>query len=292
MIHDAAIRQCLQIDFITPKGVCLRGLWFGRKKAARTIIFVHGMMSSAFSMLAFVDELVNSNTSVLSFNNRGVETIADLECFTNRRKRSGWITAGTAHETFEECVDDIQGAIGIALKHGGKNIYLMGHSTGCQKSIYFSHLAASNISGIILLAPISDFAAETKRQGIRAMDRARRIARRLVRNGRPNQLLPPGTWYEILDAQRFLSLYDPDGLEEIFCYSQPNKSPKILQSISIPILVLIPAKDEYLDRPAKRLANWFEKAIKSPHRTEVVPNAPHDFQGKERSAVRIIRNFL
>jgi alpha-beta hydrolase superfamily lysophospholipase len=244
-------------------------------------------------MLTLIDKLVDDNTSVFAFNNRGVETIADLEYIADYQKgHKGWITAGTAHEVFEDCVDDVRGAVDVATKAGAREIYLLGHSTGCQKSIYFAHQELPNITGIILLAPISDYAAEMKRQGIEIMNRATKIARSLVRKGLSKQLLPPGIWYEILDAQRFLSLYDPNSLEEIFCYSQPHKSPKMLQSISLPILVLIPQRDEYLDRSAKQMSSWFERSIASPNRIVIIPNAPHDFQGSETIAAKAVKAFL
>jgi alpha-beta hydrolase superfamily lysophospholipase len=287
------MRPCFQVDIITPKRILLRGLWFGPQKPKRCIVFIHGMMSSAFSMLSVVDALIDRNTSVLAFNNRGVETIADLEkvprdpTSTNR-----WLSAGTAHEVFTECVDDLQGAINFVRESGSNEVYLLGHSTGCQKAAYWAHKKRRGVSGLIFLAPISDYAAETKRQGRIAIKRATRVARALVARGKGKQLLPPGTWYEILDANRFLSLYIADGVEEIFPYSQPKAIPDVLQAIRIPILVLIAEKDEYRDRPAKQMALWFDQAIVGSHTVAIVPSVRHDFRGGESQVADFVKIFF
>src|SRR5262245_33388648 len=126
-------------EIVTPKKVLLNGLWFGRcsaeatqdkpTKPKRTIIWIHGLGSSAFSKLGIVEKLVDEDTSVLTFNNRGHDAVTRIGTTTGKKK-----TAGAAFEKFEECADDIQGAINFAKKAGAKQIYLAGHSTGCQKS--------------------------------------------------------------------------------------------------------------------------------------------------------------
>src|SRR5258708_1138155 len=127
------MRLCHVIEIVTPKKVHLNGLWFGPKRPKRAVLWVHGLGSSTFSKLSIFDNLIDKSTAVLPFNNRGHDKVSSTS--TGRSKR---IRGGAAHEVFTECVDDIEGAINFAKKNGVKEIYLAGHSTGCQKSAYWA----------------------------------------------------------------------------------------------------------------------------------------------------------
>ena len=134
------------VEIVTPKGVLLNGLWFGPAKPKCVVVWVHGLASSLWSRHSLIQKLIDANTAVLMFNNRGHDTISRV---STEKKRVGH--AGGAHEVFTECVDDIDGAVKFAQKQGVKNVYLAGHSTGCQKSIYWAHKRASKgVKGIML----------------------------------------------------------------------------------------------------------------------------------------------
>src|SRR3989344_3822653 len=128
------MRPCFHIEITPPKKVMLNGLWFGSysakaskgkpKKPKRVIVWVHGLGSSMFSKLGIVDELANSKTAVLMFNNRGHDKVASV-----RKTNGAHVRAGAVHEVFTDCVDDIQGAINFTKARGIKNTWLAGHST-------------------------------------------------------------------------------------------------------------------------------------------------------------------
>jgi pimeloyl-ACP methyl ester carboxylesterase len=94
------------------------------------------------------------------------------------------------------------------------------------------------------------------------------------------------------DAQRFLSLYTPDSAETIFPYEQATKIPRTLRAVKAPILVLWSEKDEYADRPAKKIAEWFDKNIQAPHSVVIVPKASHGLKGAEGQVAAHIRRFI
>ncbi len=278
---------CQYVEIITPKKFLLNGLWFGAAKPKRVFIFVHGLGGSLFGGLSFVEYLADADTAVLLFNNRGHDGVSTLR-HTDRKKK---IKAGAAHEVFIDCVDDLQGAIDFAKMYA-KQIYLVGHSTGCQKSIYWAHKKKSNgVNGIVLLAPISDYASFVAEHGAAQVVRAATAARALVDRGQKHALMPEDSCGAGFDAQRFLSLYTSDSVEEIFSYAQSNKVPKILASVRAPILVLLAEKDEYADRPAKSMATWFDQRIKSPHMIEIVPRATHNFCDAEQSVAKTMMMF-
>lgn len=267
------------------------GLWHGPEKPRRVIVWVHGLGSSAFSIFNLVEKLVDGETAVLTFNNRGHDVVSRISRKTRKKRKVEY--GGAAHEVFTDCVDDINGAIRFVRKLGVKETYLAGHSTGCQKSIYWAAKGGKGVRGIILLAPVSDSAAGISKYGTKKIARAMQSARTLIARGKKHQLLPDDVWPELLDAQRFLSLYSTNSVEEIFPYAQKGKQPSLLQKIKVPILTLWAEKDEYSNRAAKEVANWFTEHIRA-KKSEVhaIRRAGHSFKGQEKETVQCIRSFL
>lgn len=285
------MRPAHVIEIKTPKKFLLNGLWFGPTKPKRAIIWVHGLASSAFSKLGVVEKLVDKDTAVITFNNRGSSTVTRTRK-VNPKKKGGmeYVLSGGAHEVFTECVDDIQGAIDIAKKQGAKQIFLIGHSTGAQKSVYFASRKGNEkkMDRIILLAPLSDYAGALK-DGKAALKKAAVAAQMLMKKKKPQTILP-GWW---MDAQRFLSLYSPDSVEEIFSYVDPEKKPKIYESLKVPTLVLLAQDDEYADRPAERIEAWFAKHARMPRfGSAIIAHADHGFTGVEQTVAGAIKDWI
>jgi len=283
-------QACHVIEIVTPKKVLLNGLWFGSRRTRDVFIVIHGLTNSVFSRVPreLPAHLVDKNTAVLSFNNRGHGIVSGF------KKGNRPMIAGSAHEIFTDCVDDIRGAVNVARRMGAKNIYLIGHSTGCQKSVFYASRMKKRplVKGIILLAPISDYSAEMHLQGKRKIARAAKAARALVRKGKKHQLLPSHLWPDHIDAQRFLSLYTPDSKEEMFTYAQPKKIPRPLQSVKLPILAIFAGVDEFADRPAIDIAEWFERNTGASLGTFIVPQATHSFHGKEVDVASAIKDWM
>jgi len=241
-------------------------------------------------MQSLATRLVDGKTAVLMFNNRGHDKVSRIAHVGERLTRKTHL-GGAAHEVFTDSVDDMQGAINFAKRQGAKEIFLVGHSTGCQKSIYWaSRKKSRGVKGIVLLGPVSDWSAETKLKGKIKIARAEGVARALLKRGRKHELLPPGVWHEVLDAQRFLSLYTPESVEEIFTYAQPKKNPRVLRAVRVPVLVLWAEKEEFSDRPAKDAVAWFSRHLRK-GTALVVPRTGHLFRGAETRVVRTIRQW-
>src|SRR3989344_5349405 len=285
-------QACHVIEIVTPKKVLLNGLWFGSRRTRDVFIVIHGLTNSVFSRVPreLPAHLVDKNTAVLSFNNRGHGIVSGF------KKGNRSMIAGSAHEIFADCVDDIRGAVNFAKRAGARSIYLVGHSTGCQKSVFYVSRMKKRalVKGIILLAPVSDYAAAVKDDRNGRLAKAVRLAKKLVRAGTKHELMPRSllTPWSIDDAQRFLSLYTPDSAETIFSYEQPKKIPRTLKSVSLPVLVVWAEKDEYADRPAKKIAEWFERNIGANLETLIVPRATHSFRGKEADVAFAIKNWM
>lgn len=290
---SSVMRPACVVEIETPKKIVLNGLWFGPQKPKQVIIFIHGLTGSLFSMSRIREALADGNTAVLTFNNRGFEHVSEYK--QKLGKDSKWNIGGGGHEVFTECADDIEGAVRFAHKAGVKDIYLAGHSTGCQKSIYWANKnnGGRAVKGMILFGPLSDYAIAVEQDSGGKLARSVAYAEKLVRAGKPNELMPKhlGPWFTC-DAQRFLSLYTPESPEEIFTYGQPKKIPNTLRSVRVPILTLLSGAEEHTKRPARELAKWFDSNIRPPHRVVIVPKVSHGFKGGEATVAKAIRSFM
>jgi alpha-beta hydrolase superfamily lysophospholipase len=284
------MRACYHIEIVTPKKVVLNGLWFGSRTPKRVIVWVHGLNSSAFSKLAIVDELVDASTAVVTFNNRGHDMLSRLVRVGSKKRRLG----GGGAETFAECKDDIDGVINFVRSKKVKEVYIAGHSTGCQKAVYWASKSKKSpvVRGIKLLAPVSDYAAAFANYGEATMRAKVAYARAMARTGKGSELMPLAVWSdEVTTADRFLSLYTPESVEEIFSYTNPARK-SILRGVSLPVLAFFAERDEYAGAPLPSILSWFDASIRSPRkRLCVIPSVRHSFAGGEALVAKEIKKW-
>lgn len=278
---------------ITQKKFILNALFFGPKKPKNIFIHVHGLAGNLFSHTDLFEKIIDKDTGVLAFNNRGSSLFTRVKKINSRAKKGyTTFTIGAAHEVFIDCVDDIAGAIKYAKSLGAKNIFLIGHSTGCQKIIYYlSKNPKEKIKGAILLAPMSDYADVINKKNGNKFAKALAFAKKMFKEGRKQEVMPAHIWPFMVDAQRFLSLYTKDSIEEIFTYAS-GKQPKILQKVSSPILVVLAEKDEYRDRPVKKIASWFaNNIISKKYLIKIIKNSNHSFFSHESEVSKLIKKW-
>jgi pimeloyl-ACP methyl ester carboxylesterase len=263
----------------TPSDLLLPGLLFGPVRPRTIFIYLHGLSGSVFSQSDLTASLVDRQTAVLAFNNRGSGVIS---LFRRLQQRSvkGYQSQvlGVTHEVFTDCLDDLDGAVAYARRLGAQNIFLLGHSTGCQKSVYYlAHRPRTAVTGAVLLAPLSDYSTVYQTADRKTYRRAVAYARRLVKAGKPHELLPAKIWPLIYDAQRFLSLYTPESQEEIFTYAS-GRQPNLLHKIKKPLLVLLAEQDPFRDRPTTEIAAWFKTALaKQKAAVKIIGGVGHNF---------------
>lgn len=288
-------KRCFHIQFTTPRKYLLDGLWYGGMKPGRAIVFLHGLGSSAFAHHSYLTPLANQETAVIFFSNRGHDQVSRIKRASSKAARKRSLIAGAVNEVFAECADDIQGVVNALRENGIKEVYLVGHSTGCQKSVYYlgKKPRQTSVRGTVLLCPVSDYASVRKFADPKRLKRAQTTARNLVRNGQMHSYIPLEIWPDLVDAQRFVSLYTPNGKEELFTYAQPGKIPKTLRRIRIPMHVVLAGKDEYHDRDSQEIASWFSANIRSERGSvSVIPEAGHGFRGFEHRIAKEVRAWL
>ena len=278
----------------TPQQLRLYGLFFSRGPVDTVLIYIHGLGGSLFSKADFLKSLVDSRTAVLAFNNRGSGIISGFSRLNPRRPvGKEFVIYGLAHEVFTDCVDDIDGAVSWAKNAGAKNIYLVGHSTGCQKSVYYlAQRPKSLVKGAVLLAPVSDFADAFARTDRRAYNKALAYARKLLKAGRPQELMPTEIWPHIVDAQRWLSLFTPDSPEEIFSYASGRRPFTLLKNRK-PVFVILAEHDEHGERPMTEIADWFQINLRGRKITiRIIKGASHDFSNNFAALRTMIKKWL
>lgn len=273
--------NCEVITIKSPKKYLLEALWLGPKKAKTVYIFIHGLGGNLFSLLDLTKSLTGEDRAVLVFNNRGHGTMNRIRR-ENKKLIKGYksYTMGFSHEIFTDCVDDIEAAVNYVKTNLAKNIFLIGHSTGCQKSIYYlSKRPKTIVKGAVLLAPMSDYADMFSSMSLKKYNQLIARAKLMLKQGRQHELMPSKLWPIPTDAQRFLSLFSVDSEEEIFSYAS-KKEAKTLNKVNKKLLIILADRDEYRDRSIKKIATWFdENLINKDYQLKIITQAHHNFRG-------------
>jgi len=256
----------------------------GRRRAA--LVWVHGLgsvFSSGQPLTRALSTRLNADgVAFFKLNNRGHDVVAGR----------GRLLAGAAFERFGQSVEDIRTMIAFARRCGYRRVVLAGHSTGAHKVLHYAARARDRrVAGIILLGPVSDVAAEAKRVGARELGRRVTIAQRIARRD-PDGLVPRawGFW----SARRYISLYRPGEVEDVFPYYRPNARWTALRAVRLPVAAILGSRDEFLDRPAREAIEAFRRnAIRARSFTGlVVPRARHGFQGHERELADLVGRWI
>lgn len=253
----------------------LDGFWVRGAARSRTLLlFVHGMGGNFYRSVSKKEMLRQApprGIDVLSFNNRGCE------------KDVAW-------ERFPDCLHDLDAAVAFGRARGYRRFILLGHSTGCQKVTYYQYRRRHPQVAALVLAAIGDDYAIARRDLGRRYARVVARARRLVKAGRGDTVLPDRGCLGF-SARRLLSVADPKQVEaRLFDFEGPMRE---FRAITTPVLAVLPQREEYACVPvpvmAKRL---LERTRANPFKAVIVPRADHSFHGVERETTRIILDWI
>lgn len=257
-----------------------------RRRGRAALIWVHGLGSVFSSGQPLIRELSTrlnaGGIGYFKFNTRGHDVVA----------RHGKLLVGAAFERFGQSREDLRTMISFVRARGYSRVILAGHSTGANKALHYAARARDRrLSGIILLGPISDVAAEAKRIGERELRRRVAAVERIAR--RDPQALVPREW-GFWSARRYLSLFRPGGDEDVFPYHRRGARWTALRSVRLPVAAIIGSRDEYLDRRAQELIEAFRRnaARASSFTGIIVPGARHGFQNRERELTDAIVGWI
>ncbi|ORX73494.1 hypothetical protein BCR32DRAFT_179394, partial [Anaeromyces robustus] len=126
-------------------------------------------------------------------------------------------------------IDDIIAYLINKNANNNKNskfkIVLMGHSTGAQDAMYYVKYGKYKnlLSGIILQGAVSDREYAMYSKGEKLLNEKINIAKDLVNQGKGHYYMPPEVDEAPITANRYLSLYDIKGTDDMFSTDLSNE---------------------------------------------------------------------
>lgn len=287
------------MDFIytrTEDGLQLQGVHYDSETRDTLVLFTHGMGGNVIeNYFAHVvgQTLSKNGVSFLFSHNRGYNHINDIA--TSQLKESGGyktVRIGVTYEIFTDSLMDIDAWMGEVRKLGYKKIILMGHSLGCNKTIYyFSERKPPEVVGIILASP-PDMVGLVKlpKYQPNSTDLFRE-AQENIKKGEPRKILSSLIWdWYHLSSQTFLSVFSEENEADNLPVLRNSDVFPQLATIDIPILGFMGEYDDITIRtPKEDLDLIASKAITCPSfMKEHIPKASHTYDGREKELAEVV----
>jgi len=270
-------------------GITLDGIYVKPKRKSKTaLVWIHGLTSYFYSSQSLIRELSGQcsqrGVGYFKFNTRGYDLVV--------RGQKKHLLLGTLFEKFEDCVFDIKAIINFVQGLGYKDIILAGHSTGANKIVYYMYkIGDKRVIGLTLLGGLNDIVAESKRVGKKNFKKTVQLAKKLARKNPYTFFMSKGF---LFTPRRYLSLHTPSTPEDVFPYYNSHATWKEFKNIRQPISVIIGSRDEYLDRPAKKLVEIFQSKAESTKSFSgiIIKGANHGFYKKEKELTHEIIKWV
>lgn len=284
-------------QIITKDGIPLEGLLFQPNRKGKTAAVWFGGLTSRFSKNpertnVLADIFIKNGISFATFDHRGLGVINSFK--TGKGKNKKYILGGTTFEKFEHSVLDIEAILIFLRKRGYKKIFLLGHSTGANKTAYYIWKRGGyGVTGAVLLGPLSDIPGIKAELG-RKYFTVLKTAGKMVKKSRGKELLPfklvNGAFWS---AERFWSIAREGSKEDAFPYYDPKRKFYWAKKVRLPVYVVIGEKDEHTDRPVKEILEAFKKQI--PQKWfygTIIKDADHGFAGRENVLARKLTSWI
>ncbi len=251
------------------------------------VLFVHGMGGNFYKdgFLKGAKELVKRDVAFFSFNTRGAEVVKDFRDINGEHHM-----LGTAFEIFEDSIKDIRAAISYLSQLGYENFHLLGHSTGCQKILFYQYSTQDErVKSLIHVSPAEDY--EIWKNGLGDFERFVAIAKDMMDKGEGNRIIIPlyERTGELWSARRFLSFADKSNMEaRMFNY----EILEIFSKVQTPTLIFLGKDDQYFLKDLEWYKEKLEKGYKGVKiRVEIMPG-DHSFHGYEDILFQRIADFI
>ncbi len=272
-------------SFKTSDGLELYGGLIRSKKPTKSIVLhVHGMTDFFFDgklVEAVADAANAAGHDFFAFNNRGAGII------TLMKHRF----FGTSMEHFEGCKKDISAALSALHKLGYHKFILSGHSTGCQKIVYYTKMVKKfSIEGLVCMSPADDLAVQKSKLG-KSFQKYLKEAEKFTKKNRGETILPKEYMTPMWSAQRFYHLFKENSIEGgIFNYAKPITS---TAKITQPILAVFGEEEQYAVLPPEEMLQMIAKTfVNKKSKTALIEKGDHSYHGQEKPLYRILKKFL
>jgi pimeloyl-ACP methyl ester carboxylesterase len=232
----------------------------------------------------FAEELPALGIATLFTNNRGSHVM------------EAWQKSGAALEMFEDSVLDIDAWVQYALNRGYRRIILQGHSLGTEKVVYYMNKGRYPLPVMaIILLGISDSFGNQALIGKSFPVDPMVEARQLMAEGKGEQFLtsiwrPHGGGVP-QSAASYLNFFSPGSELSKAIPLRQRGDLLYYRAIQVPILVVVGEFDPFTCIPVREALSLLKK--ENPRtQTQLVVGADHDFSGKGKELVKILREFL
>lgn len=273
MSQDLAIAGSFVSLSLPGKAPSLEGfLAHGPRRKKTLTVFVHGMGGNFFRSPFKKEFLLQGHrhgTDVLSIHNRGYLDY-------------------TVDERFTDCLKDLDAVLTFARRKGYRRFILVGHSTGCQKIVYYqTRRNDPDVKALVLAAPADDYGIAKRDLGSRYAYWIRK-AKKLVESGQGEERLPDCC--NGFTARRFLSCADPSKTEAaVFNY---EGSLSHFRRLTLPVLAYFGRDEQFATMPVDEMGAILEARSSSDQFTYRTVDGDHGFSGVERATVSMTFRWL
>ena len=287
---------CEIVKFKASDGLILHGaIYLPKTKSHRAVLHIHGLGGSFFGSAAIEELAAEYTANDIAFfviEQRGSYVVEEFTRIAG--KKTDDVMAGSALEVFEDSRNDILGGISYLLKSGYKDIFLEGHSTGCQKSIYFmSGYKGRHIKLLVLLSPVDDYNFDLKAHKERFKKNVG-IAKRIAARGERNALMPAYSMPEgqkFIGAKRFLSTANPKNPESMILNFSLDKL-EYLSGVKVPTLAVFGSKDQLMILPVELALEKMARDASCSLSTAIIKGADHGFHGKTKLLAELVVKWV
>lgn len=222
----------------------------------------------------------------------------DIATSSVRDTDNGWekVRIGEAYELFEDSLKDVAAWVAKARELGYLKIVLLGHSLGCNKTIYYLYSNPdADIAGLVLLSP-PDMVGLVE-LGRYQPDHQKLLAqaRKFVAAGEPRRLLSGKIWdwYE-LSAQTYLSLFETGCPADNLPVLRNPEQFEQLATIRQPILAIMGEHDDIEIRELHDDIELIKSKATACHDFQIrfVEGANHDYENREDQLATEVLGWL
>ena len=199
---------------------------------------------------------------------------------------------GSMYEDFDESKDDIEAFVLYLKNLGYKEIYILGHSLGCNKVLYYSKEYNSNlIKGIILLAP-QDF---SQMVSIPIHKEMLIEAELNMKSGEPYKILTQKfLGFAPMSSQTFYKFATGKN-QHNFNYTNTDDNFETLLAIDKPILFIMGDKDPAFEKNKEEKMMILLENVKNKYDKFsyiIIPNGRHSFNDLENVVAQYVFDFI
>ena len=288
------------VHFKATDNVKLSGLMYkSNKETKKILISVHGMATNCLKHRdEVIAEKLTKNIDMLAFNNRGHDLTSYIKKEKEGKKQK--MLAGTSYEEISECYNDILGSINYCIENGYEEIYIMGHSLGCTKTIYtYNKLIQENnkeildkIKGVLLLSLLDI----PKALQIYLNDNFPAMvtyAKNMKKEGLDNLLMPEKSFIHPISVKTFLRYAINNEDINFARYSDDTYNFEEINNIKCPLFMRWRNNNEMILQKADDLCTMLKNKIKN-EKLDIgyIDGANHSYTGKEEILANQITEFI